>query len=440
MILRVFALLARPARQGASALVLPAIAFACVTVLLALVLGGAQSFWGWSDELAGLYQGCAVVALVLLTVPLVSLGAAAARLSTRRRDDRLAALRLLGASGPATAALALFEAAVIALAGSVAGAILALAASPLVGLIRFRGEPLGLAGVVLPWWAYPAIVVGVTLVATVSAAASLRRVVISPLGVALKQSAPRIPWAPALIAVTGIVLASFVIGNLSALGGLVAVLAGLGIALVITLFAIDVIGTWLVGVLARSRAKRAQDPERLLGARAVLESPRAAWRQVSGVAMASFMAVFAGSGVALLGTVEGAELEGLEAYLVGDIRTGIIITVIGTFVMVACAVGVSQAAQILDRRDIARSLDIMGTPFEVQDRARRGAAVQPLLLATLGPAILAAVLMMPLIGGALILAPVSLAVILSTLVAGVGVMLAALRLTRPLQRQASQTA
>ena len=65
--------------------------------------------------------------------------------------------------------------------------------------------------------------------------------------------------------------------------------------------------------------------------------------------------------------------------------------------------------------------------------------MQPLLLATLGPAILAAVLMMPLIGGALILAPVSLAVILSTLVAGVGVVLAALRLTRPLLRQASQT-
>ena len=45
-----------------------------------------------------IYQALAVIALVLLVVPLVSLGGAAARLSARRRDDRLATLRLLGAT------------------------------------------------------------------------------------------------------------------------------------------------------------------------------------------------------------------------------------------------------------------------------------------------------------------------------------------------------
>jgi hypothetical protein len=446
MILRVFALLnrsallARNGRRGLSSLLLPAIAFACVAALLALVLGGAQTFWGYTDDLAGFYQGCAVIALVLLTVPLVSLGAAAARLSTRRRDDRLAALRLLGASGSATATLAVLEAAIVALEGAALGALLAFAAGPLVGLIPFRGEPLGTAGVILPAWEYAAIVAGIALIATISAALSLRRVIISPLGVALKQSPPRVPWLPALIAVAGILLAAFVMGNLGAFGGVVAIIAAVGIALTITLFAIDVIGTWLVGALARGRAKRAQTPERLLAARAILESPRTAWRQVSGVAMSSSMAVLAGSGVAMLGAIEGSGESFPEDYLVGDIRTGIIITVVGTFLMVACAVGVNQAAQILDRRDISHSLDIMGASFETQDRARREAAMRPLLLATLGPAALAALLLLPVIGGALIFAPLSLAVILATLALGVGIVVAALYVTRPLLRQAVRTA
>lgn len=435
-VLRIFALLSRPSRQGLGALALPAIAFACVTALLSLVLGGAQTFWGYADEMAGFYQACAVIALVLLGVPLVSLGAAAARLSARRRDDRLAALRLLGASGATASALAVLEAAIVALLGAVAGALLALAASPLVGLLGFRGEPLGAAAVLLPAWATIGVVLAVALIATVSAAASLRRVIISPLGVALKQQASKSPWLAALIAVAGIVIAGLVMGNLGSFGGLVAIITALGIALTIALLAIDAIGAWVLGALARRRARTARSPEQLLGARAILESPRAAWRQVSGVAMSSFVAVFAGSGIAMMGVMEsGAPLTGPEAFLVPDVRTGIIVTVIGTFVMVACTVGVNQAAQILDRRDIARSLGIMGAPFETQDRARRQAAVRPLLLASLGSAALAALLLFPVVGGALILAPLSLAVVLSSVALGVGLVIAALAMTRPLLRQ-----
>lgn len=436
MILRVFTLISRPSRQGVTTIALPVIAFACVTALLGIVLGGAQTFWGYSDELAGFYQGCAVIALVLLMVPLVSLGAAAARLSARRRDDRLAALRLLGASDSATARLAVLEAAVVAVSGSVIGACASLAASPLVGLIRFRGEALGADGTALPLWGYAAIVGGVALIATASAIVSLRRVIISPLGVAMKDRPAGVPWLPALIAFGGILLSAMVMSSLGSLGGGIAVvIASVGTALTVTLFAIDVIGAWFVGVLARGRAKRAQQPQQLLSARAVLESPRAAWRQVSGVAMSSFMAVFAGSGVAMLGVMENSEqLSGDERFMVGDIRTGLIITVLGTFVMVACAVGVNQAAQILDRRDIHRSLDIMGTPLEVQDRARRSATMLPLLLASLGSAAIAAVLLFPVVGGALIFAPLSLAVILSTIVIGILVVVAALLATRPLLR------
>lgn len=444
MILRLLPLLSRPGRQGASALVLPGVAFLSVTALLALVLGGSQTFWGYDDELAGFYQACAALALALLVMPLVSLGSAAARLSARRRDDRLAILRLLGATGRGTAALAVVEAAGVALLGALLGIALAYAVSPLVGLLRFRGEALGASGVMLPIGVSALLVLGIVLIAVLSALFGLRRVVISPLGVATRQSAPKTPWLQAVIGVAAVLVALFAVTNLGGFGqagGMLLLIAAFGIAFAVALLALDLIGAWVLAVFGRAKARRSQTPAELIAARTVLESPRAAWRQVSGVAMASFTALIAGSGVAIVQFAEGQEgvagPAGAERFLMGDIRTGVVVTVIGTFLMVACSVGVNQAAQILDRRDVSRSLDIMGAPFAVQDIARRKATMLPLLLAAVGSAVLAAVLMFPLIGAAVILAPVSLAVTLSSIAAGVLMVLGALVATRPLLRVAS---
>lgn len=439
MILRLLPLLSRPSRQGLGALVLPAVAFMSVTALLAIVLGGAQTFWGYTDELGGFYQACAAIALALLVAPLLSLGAAAARLSARRRDDRLAALRLLGATGRGTAALAVTEAAGVALGGALLGVAVAYAAAPLVGLVRFRGEPIGTAGAALPPWVSALLVAVVVVIATVSAVLSLRRVIISPLGVATRQSAPKTPWLQAGAAIVVLLVALFVVSNLAGFGqlfGMLGLLLAFGASFGIALLAIDLIGAWMLAVFGRAKARRAKTPAELIAARLVLESPRAAWRQVSGVAMSSFMALVAGSGLAVIGAAEDqGGFEGAERFLVGDIRTGVMLTVLGTFVMVACSVGVSQAAQILDRRDVARSLDIMGTPFEVQDAARRKATVLPLLLAAVGSAVVAGILLFPLLGAAMIIAPISLGVTLSSILFGIGLVLVALVATRPLLRR-----
>ncbi|GAA1613140.1 FtsX-like permease family protein [Leucobacter chromiireducens] len=438
MIGRVLPLLSRPSRQGSAALLLPIIAFASVTLLLATVLGGAQTFWSYTDELAPLYWVCAVIALVLLIIPLLSLGHAAARLSARRRDDRLAVLRLLGMPARSTALLAVIEASALAFGGAVVGAALAYAAAPLVGLIQFRGEALGAAGVALPPLHALVVVLGVTAIAAVSAVLSLRRVIISPLGVALKQQAPKLPWVQAIFAVLAIAVAAGIVSVLNgfgSIGGIVAMIGAMGFAFGIALLALDLIGAWLLGVFGRAKARRAQRPADLLAARQILEGPRAAWRQVSGVAMSSFVAVFAGSGVALLAAVDPGDTGGAEAgeaFPVADIATGIIITVIGSFIMVACSVGVNQAAQILDRAEVIRSIDVMGAPLAMQDAARRKATLLPLLLASLGAAILAGVLVFPLLGMAIVLAPLSLAVILGSVAAGIGIVLLTLLATRPL--------
>jgi hypothetical protein len=181
---------------------------------------------------------------------------------------------------------------------------------------------------------------------------------------------------------------------------------------------------------ARWRLRRASRAHQLLSARSVLDSPKAAWRQVSGIAMAGFIAVFAGTAVALLevsGTGSAADVQ-----LAVDIRTGMTITLVTTFLMVAASVGVNQAAQILDRRELHRSLQHLGMPIETVERARRSAIMSPLLFVAIGSGVCAGAMIFPLLGIALITAPVSLLTIAVVIGAGIGIVWLSTLATTPL--------
>ncbi|MGW9156246.1 MULTISPECIES: FtsX-like permease family protein [unclassified Microbacterium] len=436
----VLVLLLRPAPGQNSVLALPVVAFGVVTTLVLTVIGGAQSFWGWTDPEAPVYQALAAIALVLLVVPLMSLGGAAARLSARRRDERLSTLRLLGVSPAGVTVATVAESVLVAAVGALAGVVGHLALSPLIGLIPFRGEALGFGAVVLPPAQIAMVLASVLLLASASAVVGLRRVVISPLGVRTRATTSNVHWIRALIAAGAIAIAVVLIKVFPSIGGLVTtivVLAGLFAA---ALAVLNVVGPWVLKVTATRQLRRAEQPERLLAARLVLDSPKAAWRQVGGIAMASFMAVFAGTGVALMNVMTGPEASESDFALAGDIRTGLIITLIGSFLMVAASVGVNQASDVLDQRELHRSLHHLGMPLDTVDRARRRAIMSPLLVTAIGSALVAAVLVIPLIGIALITAPLSLLTIAAVVAVGIGTVWASTWATRPLLRGAFQPA
>lgn len=429
--LRLAWLFARRSAADRSTVVLPVVAFAVVTALLLIVAGGAQAFFSWTDETAFLYQALAVVALALLVVPLVALGGSAARLSARRRDDRLATLRLLGATAGLVTALTVIESTLLALAGAIAGTIVFVAVAPLVGLIPFRGEALG-AAVQLPPAALVLAVCGIGALAAVSASLGLRRVVLSPLGVRTKQEAPRLHWVRLLVGVAVVALAFVALSALQLAGGVVVILVILALGFGGTIAVLNLVGPWLLRVVAARQARRARTARRLIAARTVLESPKAAWRQVAGVAMTSFMAVFAGVGVAVLGAM-GQDADSVQ--LLADIRTGIVITVVASFLMVACSAGVNQAAAVLDRRDLYVSLDRLGMPRAEVEAARTRAIMSPLRITTVTASLTAAIVVLPLAGASLILAPASIAVIAACLAAGVLLVRLALLATRPVLRR-----
>lgn len=428
----VLALLLRPAPGQGGVLVLPVVAFAVVTTLVLTVIGGAQSFWGWTDEFAPLYQALAAIALVLLVVPLMSVGGAAARLSARRRDERLSTLRLLGVSPSGVTIATVTESVLVAAAGALVGIVAHVAISPLIGLIPFRGEALGFGAVVLPPAQTAVVVAAVLALASTSAVIGLRRVVISPLGVRTRTDVPKVHWIRAVLAVSAIAIAFVLIKVFPSVGGLVLTIVVLAALFGAALAVLNLVGPWVLKVSASGQLRRAERPERLLAARIVLDSPKAAWRQVGGIAMASFMAVFAGTGVAIISMIDSSDAAAADVALADDIRTGLIITLIGSFLMVAASVGVNQASDVLDKHELHRSLHHLGMPLETVDRARRRAIMSPLLVTAIGSALVAAILVFPLVGIALIAAPESLLTIALVVSVGIGVVWATTWATRPL--------
>ncbi|WP_127573804.1 FtsX-like permease family protein [Georgenia faecalis] len=424
-------LLARRGSEDRATLLLPVIAFGAVTTLLLTVIAGAQSFGRWDDEVGELYQVLAVVAVALMLVPLITLGGSAARLSARRRDDRLATLRLVGATPATVAVMTVLESAGLALAGALGGVIGYVVLGPAVQQIPFRGEAIGSA-----YWLGPLAVVGVllgvTALAAVSAAVGLRRVTISPLGVRTRQEAPRIGTRRLVVGVA--VIGAGVLAMSGQYASFAAIVAVVLVVLASGLAVLNLIGPWAVTRLARAQLRRARTPARLIAARGIAESPKAVWRQVSSVAMTSFVAVIVGTGVSATDGGVGSS-TGPDRFLAVDIGTGLVITVVASFLMVACSAGINSAAEILDRAPLSASLHKLGMPWQTLDEARTRTVMVPLVAATVGSALVAAVLILPLTGYALITAPDSLAVIGACLVAGPLITRLGVLATRPLLRR-----
>lgn len=429
--LRLALLLARRGEGSRAAVILPIVAFAVSTALLLTVVAGAVTFFTFPDADATLYPVLAIVATLLLVVPLTSLGASAARLSARRRDDRLSSLRLLGGTPGLVVRLTALESTALAFVGALVGVGVHLATLPLVGLIPFRGAPLGLDALLLPAPVIAALVAAVCALAAGSALLGMTRVTVSPLGVRTRRDAPKVHWIRLALGAVAIV-AAFVVSSVFDVGvGNVIVGVMLTVMIGGSMAVLDLIGPFAVRTMGRIRVRRAATADRLIAARGVLEDPKAAWRQVSGVAMTSFMAVFAGSGVAMLTLMYAADPDEAFGLLIDDIGTGLTITVAISFLMVACSVGVNQAADVYDRGSLYRDLAAVGMPRQMLHRSRERTVMAPLLLVALGSAGIAAVVALPAVGAAFVFAPATMGTIAASIAAGILVVWAGLRLTRP---------
>ena len=134
------------------------------------------------------------VGAIALLLPMLILIATASRLSSARREERFAAMRLIGATPHQISVVSAVEAALASLAGVAVGFALFFLVRPLLYNVPFTGAPFAHGDLSLTLVDIAIALIGVPLAAVVSARLALRRVQISPLGVTRRVSSrpPRI--------------------------------------------------------------------------------------------------------------------------------------------------------------------------------------------------------------------------------------------------------
>ena len=157
------------------------------------------------------------VGVLAVLFPVLILIGTATRLAAARREERFAALRLVGATPRDVSVIASVDSVVSALAGALLGIGLFLAIRPALAAASLTGTRYFAATVTPTAWGYLGLLVAVPAASALASLAALRRVRVSPLGVSRRvPPPPPSAWRLATLA-AGVVL--FVAGMLATTRG-----------------------------------------------------------------------------------------------------------------------------------------------------------------------------------------------------------------------------
>ncbi|MFD8481057.1 FtsX-like permease family protein [Kitasatospora sp. NPDC059673] len=219
-----------------------------------------------------------------LVFPVLILIGTATRLNAARREQRFAAMRLVGATPRQVSVVSAVEAAVAAAAGVALGFLPFLAVRGPVAGMALTGSRFFTSDISLTPLQIAAVALGVPLAAAVAARIALRRVQISPLGVT-RRVTPKPPRAWRVIPlVAGLVeLVGFLIWHPGTVPGQIK-----GYLSSFLLIAIGLVlsGPWLTMTGAGLIARRTQRPATLIAVRRLADNPTAGFRAVSGLVLA----------------------------------------------------------------------------------------------------------------------------------------------------------
>jgi hypothetical protein len=232
-----------------------------------------------------------VVALAIL-IPVLIFIATATRLSAARREERFAAMRLAGATRRQVSLLAATESTVAGILGVAAGFGIFFGLRVPVAGIPLIGQPFFPAELTLSLRDVLVVAIGVPVFAAAAARVALRRVHISPLGVA-RRATPKPPRAWRVVPLlAGLAELGFwtVHGHPASAGGQVQAFVSSFALILVGLF---IAGPWLTLAAARAMARWTSRPGTLLAARRLADDPRAAFRAVSGLVLALFITTVA---------------------------------------------------------------------------------------------------------------------------------------------------
>ena len=222
--------------------------------------------------------------------PVLILVSTATRLAAARREERFAALRLVGATRGDISVIASVDSVVSALLGTVVGIGVFLAVQPALAAVTLTGTRYFASTVNPAVWEYPVLLVVVPLASAVASLLALRRVQISPLGVTRRATPPPpSPWRLAPLA-AGVVL--YIAGALATSSEKIGVPTYPG--LLVTLIGLVIAGPWLTSALARLSGRVLSGASPLLATKRLADDPKLAFRAVRGLVLAVFLGTIVG--------------------------------------------------------------------------------------------------------------------------------------------------
>ncbi|MHB1929558.1 MAG: FtsX-like permease family protein [Acidimicrobiales bacterium] len=263
-------------------------------VLSATVQSGSSVSYNASDIEVVL----AIGALALLLPVLIFIGTAT-RLSAARREQRFAAMRLVGATPKQISVIAAVESALASVGGVAVGFLLFYLLHPVLDHVSVTGQPFWPNDVSLNVIEVGIVVLGVPVAALFAGRLALRRVRISPLGVTLRVTPPSPrPYRVAPLVAGLVVLTYFAtFGKPKSVGGQI---DGYVLGFVLLMVGLIIAGPWLTMIGARRMAQGTNRPDFLLAGRRLSDNPRSGFRAVSGLILALFITTVT---VAITGTI-----------------------------------------------------------------------------------------------------------------------------------------
>lgn len=346
------------------------------------------------------YTALAVFAAVLVVIPALSMGAAAARLGVSRKAQALAVQRLVGLPPAPAQGAAMLDTLAHAAIGIAVGTVLYAAILPVWQLVSFHGVPLSIGEMwmgVLPLLTCGTIMLGLTALSSVTA---MRKVMITPLGVVRRTDRAKVSWVNIVVA---LVLLALWFGP-----GQLITRMDLGETLVLTILTgffagaiavVNLVGPWTLQILGRIIARVARRPETLLAGRRIVEDPKAVWRSFGAMSLVGFIVGLMIPAMELVRAVSPevttmpAEMAAQLETVFIDIRTGLFLTLGMTVVLAAIATAIQQSIRVVDTAAQAESLERMGATASFLHRSRRREVAIPAVV-TIGGALLAGVLFM----------------------------------------------
>jgi hypothetical protein len=239
----------------------------------------------------GLLQLLSGVGVVVLLVPSLVLVASAARLTAARRERRLAAIRLAGATPGQVTGMVTAETMISAFGGALVGLALSPGLHALATLVPWAGGTWQATDFNLPVGLTIVLVLAIPLLVGLAAVLGLRRVFSTPLGAAAGHSRKPLHWWRLLaVPAAGLFfLLAILYASSDSAGGESGPLVLFGLAVLVA--SASVVGPWITSAVGGTFVKVWRKPAGLLAGRRLRDDPKGAYRASAGVVLA----VFAGS-------------------------------------------------------------------------------------------------------------------------------------------------